>query len=465
MKLRILTIIFSITLLGANHSLSKPRISNYDLRFTFDFDQKKLFCDARLTITNLKQNDTLNVLLYRLLKIKSVKDESGKHVPFKQTVTSFSDWDELQVNAVEVFLTHSHQRPSEQILQIEYEGHLFGYTETGMNYVKDNIDPGFTLLREDCYAYPAQGVPSLKKNQEAGFPDFNYTVTVRVPPGLRVVNGGKLISEKKVGELTEYVYASLKPSWRIDIAIGKYATISDRNFYIHHFSEDSAGANQVMNYLNKAVDRYTAWMGHVQFDSYSIIEIPDKWGSQTDVTCILQEASAFKNKGKLYELYHEISHIWNIASTDKFPCRLESEGLAVFFQYLMMEKLNGRTGLLDSSAQRTFVRVKNKLHQDSLAAITPIIEYGSRGLTDMSYTKGMLFFYLLYRTIGEDEFMSALKSYRAKYTHGSSTQEFADSLLSKSKNKKVRKLVNDWVLTSESSKQIASGVNIQALMP
>lgn len=91
MKLRILTIIFLITLLGANHSLSKPRISNYDLRFTFDFDQKKLFCDARLTITNLKQNDTLSVLLYRLLKIKSVKDESGKHIPFKQTVTSFSD--------------------------------------------------------------------------------------------------------------------------------------------------------------------------------------------------------------------------------------------------------------------------------------------------------------------------------------------------------------------------------------
>lgn len=362
-------------------------------------------------------------------------------------------------------MTRSHQHPSGQILQIEYEGHLFGYTETGMNYVKDNIDPGFTLLREDCYAYPVQGVPSLKKNQEAGFPDFNYTVTVHVPPGLRVVNGGRLISEKKVGELTEYVYASLKPSWRIDIAVGKYATISDRNFYIHHFSEDSAGAHQVMNYLNKAVDRYTAWMGQVQFDSYSIIEIPDKWGSQTDVTCILQEASAFKNKGKLYELYHEISHIWNITSTDKFPCRLESEGLAVFFQYLMMEKLNGRTGLLDSSAQRTFVRVKNKLHQDSLAAITPIIEYGSRGLTDMSYTKGMLFFYLLYRTIGEDEFMSALKSYRAKYTNGSSTQEFADSLLSKSKNKKIRKLVNDWILTSESSKQIASGVSIQALMP
>jgi hypothetical protein len=465
MKLPVIIIILSITVLAATPCLSRPKISNYDLRFAFDFANKKLIADARLTITNLKPNDTLNVLLYRLLKIKAVKDESGKQIPFRQTVASFSDWDELQVNTVEIFLNNANPSPSQQTVQIEYEGHLFGYTETGMNYVKDNIDPNFTLLREDCYAYPVQGVASLKKNREAGFPDFNYTVTVRVPRGLRVVNGGKLISEKRTGELTEYVYASLKPSWRIDIAIGKYTTISNRNFYIHHFSEDSAGAHQVMNYLNKAVDCFTAWMGNVQFDSYSIIEIPDKWGSQTDVTCILQEASAFKSEKKLYELYHEISHIWNTSSTDKFPCRLESEGLAVFFQYLMMEKLHERTGLLDSSAKRTFLRVKSKLNQDSVAAITPIIDYGSRGLTDMSYTKGMLFFYLLYRTIGEDDFMSALKSYRANYSNGSSTREFADSLLSTSKNKKVRKLVNDWILTSESSKQITSGANIQALLP
>jgi hypothetical protein len=463
MKWRILIFVLSITLPVAIPSLSKPKISNYDLRFAFDFANKKLIADTRLTITNLKPNDTLNVLLYRLLKVKAIKDDSGKHIPFRQTVTSFSDWDELQVNAVEIFLNNIN--PSEQTVQIEYEGHLFGYTETGMNYVKDNIDPNFTLLREDCYAYPVQGVPSLKKNREAGFPDFTYMVTVRVPHDLRVINGGKLVSEKRLGELTEYVYASLKPSWRIDIAIGKYATISNRNFHIHHFTEDSVGAHQVMNYLNRAVDRYTAWMGNVQFDSYSIIEIPDKWGSQTDVTCILQEASAFKNEGKLYELYHEISHIWNVESTDKFSCRLESEGLAAFFQYLMMEKLNGRTGLLDSSARRTFLRVKSKLNQDSVAAITPIIEYGSRGLSDLSYTKGMLFFYLLYRTIGEDEFMSTLKSYRAKYSNGSSTREFADTLLSHSKNKNVRKLVNDWILTSESSKQIASAVNVQALMP
>ncbi len=466
-KLRLKTCL-SILILGfmfsSNSAYAKPVIKKYDLNFTFDFKEQKLHCKANLLLSNLDRSDTLSLLLYRLLRVKSVKDEQGNNIPFQQSVQSFSDWEVLQVNAINIFLKRNRDEKESKIV-IEYEGYLFGYTETGMNYVKDNINSNFTILRMDSYAYPVQGIPSWEKNRAAGLFYFDYTVSVTVPDSLTVINGGKLISKKQNENLWTYVYENLKPAWRIDIAISQYSTKKIDNFFIHYFHEDSIGANRVAYFLIEAKKMLNNWFGFIAVDGFSIIEIPDGWGSQTDVTCILQESSVFRDEKNLYELYHEISHIWNVTSKDKYPCRLESEGLAVFLQYLLMEKLNNEMGLLDSSAQKIFVRLKEIFKNDSISSTTPIIDYGSKGLTDLSYSKGMLFYYLLYKQIGENAFMTVIKGYYDTFrSSGATTNEFVNYLTIKLPDAKIKALVSDWILTNTSSTDIMTETSIQHLI-
>ena len=105
-------------------AFSKPVINNYNLKFSFDFSQSRLFCKAELSFSNVKQNDTLNLLLYRLLKVKSIKDTRGNDIAFDQHVTSFSDWEALQVNSISVFLGESKSQDTGKTIIIEYEGFL-----------------------------------------------------------------------------------------------------------------------------------------------------------------------------------------------------------------------------------------------------------------------------------------------------------------------------------------------------
>ena len=122
-------------------------------------------------------------------------------------------------------------------MTINYEGTIVGYTETGMNYVKDHISSEFTIIRMDAFAYPVQGTPSVQELRRLGMQMFDYVISATVPDSLKVVTLGKLVeTEQKTGTV-KYKYQSIVPSWRIDMAIGKYCTLSFDNFKIHYFKK------------------------------------------------------------------------------------------------------------------------------------------------------------------------------------------------------------------------------------
>jgi hypothetical protein len=436
------------------------KITSYDLRYRIDFNEQKLFCAASLTLNHVKTGDTLHLLLYRLLKVRSVATSDGRKLRFSQNVISFSDWDNFQVNSISIYLAGASK------INIEYDGYLFGYIETGMSYVKDHINPEFTILRMDSYAYPVQGITNWENNRAEGLSNFNYKVSVRIPDSLNVINGGKLVSKVNYADnTTEYIYINNKPAWRIDLAIAKYQEIHDKGFSVYYFPQDSLGAKVISTNIRKVSNLYSAWFGNISSSGYSIIELPDDYGSQADVSCILQTAAAFKSDELMYELYHEISHLWNVSANDKQPCRLESEGLAMFLQYLTVEKLNDKHGYLDSAVAKTLFRLKKKLDTDTQFAKTPMIDYGKKNMTSFSYTKGLLFFYLFYKLVGEESFLSGLKMFYNEYRgSGATTRQFTDFIAKNVNNKRIGLLVNSWVFTNESSQQIKECIDVDDLL-
>lgn len=442
--------------------LLKP--TDYKLSLNVDYDNKKLIGDCQLTIFNPSGHpiQTIPLLVYRLMKVKTIKDENKKNIPFTQRVLSFEDWEVLQVNYIEVSLEEPIAEKAEKKITIEYEGYLLGYTETGMLYVKDRIDPEFTIIRPDCRAYPMIGVPSWRVNRIAGLPKFDYLINVTVPDSLVVANGGRLLDKRAIAGSVTYIYQSVKPAWRIDIAIAKYHILEDEKNKVFYFVEDSVRASKIMEAIKNNLNLYTDWFGPLHdYKGFTFIEILDGWGSQSSETTIIQTAAAFKDDKKLHELYHEISHQWNVTSNDTFPPRLE-EGLATFLEYLSVEKLEQRK-IIARVTDSFCNRLREQLQKNPQYTKIPLIDFGKEGVTDLSYSVGMLVFHVLYKLVGEHEFSKIIGSFYQKYYEtGAMTDEFVNHAKQIS-SINLTNFFEEWVYTAKYTEYIISGLSMEEI--
>lgn len=433
------------------------KVTDYNIHFHIDYENEKLHAKAILQIKNTSNKEVTSIplLLYRLLKVNSIKDNSQNSLQFSQQVLSFEDWETYQVNFIHLQLKQPIPSGKTKSITIDYSGYLLGYEETGMKYVKDHIHPEFTILRPDCNAYPTLGYPSFEVNDAAGFENFTYKIHVTVPDSLVVANGGRLINIGKKNKKHTYSYESIKPSSRIDVAIANYKKIENDRLHVFHFQKDSIEADIVLKEAKKAISLYSKWWGKLKKSKdFSIIEIPNGWGSQADVTSIIQSAEAFSKREKT-KLYHEISHLWNVQSNDTYPPRI-NEGLAMFIQYLTLEKLYTKKDILEKKSKIYLNRIKKSKKYGQV----PIIDYGKELVTQRSYISGMLFFHVLYKIIGENNFHRALKLIYDKYSNmGAKTDDLLKMFVSTSRIK-LDTFFSDWIYTTNYVTLIKEGYSL-----
>ena len=445
------------------------KTTRYELDVKVDYAAKKVFGSCRMTVHNPTDKSISHVplLLYRLLKVTAITDEKGEAIPYRQEVLSMEDWEELQVNYTEVRLPKPLASGQSMTIGISYQGFLFGYSNDGWMYVRDHIDKEFTFMRMDGFGYPIVGYPSSQVNRKAGLQNYDYTLSVKVPEDLVVANGGKLAGISTMDGQTTYTYTNLKPAWRLDMPIAPYGIVEDKqnNLKIFHFPQDKDNAGMILEAMKKSLQLFTNWFGPADdFRGFAIIEIPEGYGSQTDVTSILQTADAFQKRDNLTALYHEISHIWSVRSTDPLPTRFESEGLAMFLQYLTQERLDNTPDTLIKGYERLSDRFRQQCERNPKCKDVPIIEYGNEGLTDLSYTKGMLVFYLLYQVMGEKDFLNAAGSFYQKFKRtGATSEEFLNHVKQRSVQN-LDRLFEEWIYGVESSRLVLDKVPVEALI-
>lgn len=438
---------------------------HYQLDIQIDYADRRLKSTCELTVQNSSSAKTqiIPLLLYRLMKVSSIKDEKGNRMSYTQRIVSFEDWEKYQVNYIEVIPARPLLKGDSIKLIIEYDGYLFGYTETGMGYVKDHIDPAFTILRPDCKAYPELGYPSESANRRAGFaPSFNYTVKVHVPDSLVVVNGGALTSKVTKGGYSSYTYQNTKLAGRIDIAIGKYKVIETPLLKIYYLEQDSTGAEIVFKYAKQTLNLYSKWWGELKDRKiFSVIELPAGYGSQADETCILQTADAFNDSTQMRQLYHELSHLWNVKSNDQYYARW-NEGLATFAEYLTIEKLENRP-YLEKVSDWYLTTVRNKLMSDSSLRVTPLIDFGKAGIESNSYSVGMILFQVLYQVMGEHAFNKCIATYYSRYyVKGATTDEFVATAKHTS-TANLPKFFDDWIYSTKYSELIKAQISVNEM--
>ncbi len=399
----------------------------YDLAFEVDYDEPKIRGTGQLTVRNTSDHAVRHVplLLYRMMKVTDLRTPDGRPLRFTQRILPFDDWEQLQVNHVDVE-TSSLDPGEEETLSIAWEGYLHGYTEA-MRYVRDRIDLAYTTLREETKSYPVVGYPSWRTTTLAGLPDFDVELRVTVPESLVVAYGGQLLGVARASGNATYHYRSLKPSWRIDIAIAPYELMERDGVTVFYFAEDRVGADKVSDGFVRAMGQYTEWFGPLhEFGGYAIIEVPTGYGSQADVNNILLQASAFEDADDLTQLYHEASHLWNVELSDR-PSPRWDEGMAMFLQALLVDVFAGddRLSAVEELAERIRDRLREQFERDPRLAGIPPIAYGQEDVTDLSYRVGMLMFGVLYNLIGQEGLNQLVGGfYQEHHASGGSTADF-----------------------------------------
>ena len=422
---------------------------HYELTAALDFRDDTLQGTARITVQNNSPSPAREIplVLYRLMEVRSARGGDGDTLAFTQRIVRDPDLPALQLNEVRVALPASLAPGARTTITVQYGGFLLGYAETGMGYIKDRIDPAFTILRNDAWAFPLVMYASLTSLRSSALPSFDYVARITVPDTLVVANGGRLVERTaRNGEAT-YVYRSIKPSWRMDFAIGHYGELQAGPVRILYLRSDSAGAARVARAVQRSLELFRSWFGPLSGDpALTILELEDGFGSQTDVTTIIQAAASFRDSTRNFEIYHEVSHLWNPPETDN-PGPRWNEGLAEFLQYLAAERLDGGR-MVEPRATRLLEWLKAHAADNQKWQQVPLVDYGRAQMTDLSYRMGGLFFYLLYHRVGGDAFNRIVGGFSREYAGtGASSRDFVRYAEGHSPAD-LRPLFQDWFLTT-----------------
>jgi hypothetical protein len=406
-----------------------PRVreTRYVLECRLDYDEESLVATARMTLANHGPLPVREVplLLHRLLTVAAVHDGAGAPLTFTHRLTAFDDEPRRQVNAVTVQLARPLPPNATAEIVIRYEGYLSGYVETGERYVKDRIDPAFTILRPDGLAYPTVGFPSSRSHRAMGLGSFDYEATIDVPESLQVANGGKLVERKVANGRARYVYRNLVPCWRMDFAIARYRVLRGDTTSVFCFLEDSANGERVRDAVLRSMRLFSGWFGPTKGPAnFSVIEIPNGWGSQQDVTCILQTAAGFEDARRSYEIYHEVSHRWGVTARDSFPPRID-EGLATYLEDVASERIEGAAGRVRRTHTDMVPWLRGVLEKKPRYRKLAMKDYGVDGDTDLSYSVGFLMFEVLHGLVGDAAFGEIIGGFHQRYhDSGATTAQF-----------------------------------------
>lgn len=338
-----------------------------------------------------------------------------------------------------------------------------------MQYVKDNINTEFSVLRNDCLAYPIIACPNEKSLGKSYYNSFKYKINVDVPKEYTVGCGGVLKGIKNENERKIYLYESNKETDRFDICISEYSMVKDEdiNLTIFAFPKDKRSAKELVKFEVKRVyDYYKEVFGNYSNNDYfTIIETKEGYGSQAGDNYIVMEEHGFNEESNFTHLYHEIGHIWNanVKLYSEQRSRFFDEAFASYYEILAIKEFFGRKKSNEKMEQyrETFI---NNINQDYKNFSTPICEYGKYEMGYNSYSKGPWVLYVLHNIVGDKKFFQIIKKFLYENKERKVTFKDFEKTCERVSGIKLKNFFNQWIYGVESSRYLYNNLSVDDMV-
>jgi len=194
-------------------------------------------------------------------------------------------------------------------------------------------------------------------------------------------------------------------------------------------------------------DFFSSTIGPFSFSKLAHVQSKTRWGGLENAGNIFYFENSVTGKGTIENLIaHESAHQWfgNAATEADWHHVWLSEGFATYFTHYYNEKVNGEA-LRKSGMERD----RSGILKSDLTPKRPVVDTTIMNIDDVlsiiTYQKASFVLHMLRREIGDEAFLSGIRTYYAKYRNRNALTPDLFREMEQASGKDLRWFADQWV--------------------
>lgn len=402
----------------------------------------------------------VQVLLNPGLRFERISGPGNQALGFTNGYVAIEGLGQLELNAAILTLA-SPLAPQKRVeIAIHYRGFLENLSFVGLDGVPETLDPDFTMLRAQSFAYPVFSRPDKlsieaawnhKPFQQFAFVEYpgQNSIVATLPVVGKTIDAGKNNAELK----------AKGPTRMLAIAIAPYETATEKYVSVLHRANNAQAAQFLAREADKEAEKFASRLGPPPKDTvFQIAETPDTYRTDAAAGISFKPASFFAAPTVDASMKKAIGDLWrfNTAGTPDHW----ADGLDGFISSMM---LNPQKASLELDAQ--FAAVKSLVVENKTLGKTALADFAIDGFSDEQALFSRVAFATLHDITGSDVFFGLMRDVR-RDLRGSyrDLSAIADYLADNVSDKKARRFVENWFAGGKAGKDIAKAKNFADLV-
>ena len=250
----------------------------------------------------------------------------------------------------------------------------------------------------------------------------NYNVTLDMPEKLTAASSGKVVSESVTDGRKKCSYTLNNARDFALVLSDKFQVITENvdGVEVSYYYISDTNAQVSLSAAAESVRYFSNTFGQYTYPTLSVVQTGFCYGGM-EYPGLTMIADGLDSDNNVYTIVHENAHQWWYAmvGSDQINNAWQDEGLAEYSTLMFFENNPTygftRTGLVKTAtnAYRAFFSVYNQLNGSVDTSMSrKLCEYsGEFEYNNVTYNKGLIMFDTLRNSVGDEKFLSGLKTY------------------------------------------------------
>jgi len=368
--------------------------------------------------------------------------------------------DFLELTGGQIMLSSPLKKGDRAEVVIHYRGYMEDISWTGLNGVKETLNPRFTMIRPEAFAYPIFATPDMAAIQKAWQHKAFHQVASIEYPGSGTAVSNLLVDSKSInGSKTAADLKTNNPARLMAVAIGAYSTLTDGPITVSYLSGNQTSAAKTIEAFANEVNTLTQLLGEPgKASSLKIIEMPAGYMMHAASDALFFESNAFGAATLSTNHKSRVLELWKFNKTGRsghWGTGLDN----------VLKAAISTPEIIANANSAHFSAVKQLFTTNTKLGKTALTDYIVDGFSAHSDQVNILVFSALYSILGRDDFYKMSRGLRAELSSGYADIEAVASYLQKNlKNKQAKKFVKNWIAGKKAGKDMAKAKSFQALV-
>ncbi len=452
---------------SAEAESSEIRLLNSTLITKLHFDRNpergKMVAALQVSLRTTGEDpiDTVTVLLNPGLRFVRATGPKNQPLQMRTSATPISDGDIPTLNMAEITLAAPLTNDAPRTgITIHYEGFLQDLTMNGRSRLGETLHPDYTVLRPQNFAYPVFAEPNMTAIRTAwNHPPFGQVAFVEFAGNNTVVSNLTDVEPTLEGGVTKFYLKNRRPTQLATIAIGPFTTQRTDTVLVAMLpggsDEGASLAGRAANQSNM-LDRL---IGPASGTSpFAFISLPAGHNR------ILQNSALFIPEDTIATGVSDREILEFLFNQRRARGSGTPGHWATGLDRVVLAALSGEN-TLESAQKSLFQTAKTSIEANPDLGKTALIDFITKGYTKELDTLSGLLFASLHDLLGRDDFFALVRGIRAEFTTSYADMESLNEYLEANiDDKKVRKLVKNWVEKGRNGKDLAKTAAFDALV-